>query len=62
MRLKVGTTLGVYEVTAAIGAGGPASVRGCPAACELWRGLAEAKQRTRQQPCPLATLGGHGFV
>ena len=48
MSLAPGTILGPYEVLSAIGAGAPASVRGCPAACELWRGLAEAKQRTRQ--------------
>lgn len=44
--LTPGTRLGPYEILAAIGAGGPAYVRG-RVVRELWRGLAEAKQRIR---------------
>jgi len=46
MTLSSGTRLGPYEITAPIGAGGPASARAVT--CELRRGLAEAKLwRTR---------------
>ena len=47
MALELGSRLGHYEVTALIGEGSPASVRN-RAVRELWRGLAEAKTRTRQ--------------
>ena len=47
MTLSPGTRLGPYEILAAIGAGGPASVRRPVATCELRRGLAEAQQVTQ---------------
>lgn len=47
MALSAGTALGLYEIVAPLGAGGPASVRATDAARELRRGLAEAQVRTR---------------
>ena len=47
MSLTPGPRLGVYEITAPIGEGGPASARLVLAMCELWRGLAVALARTR---------------
>ena len=47
MALSGGTRLGPYEILAAIGAGGSASVRGILRIRELRRDLAEAKERTR---------------
>ena len=46
--LAPGSRIGPYEVLSAIGAGGPASVRGRDVARELRRGLAEAQKRTRR--------------
>jgi hypothetical protein len=44
MPIASGTTLGVYEIAAALGAGGPASARGYQSRRELRRGLAAAKE------------------
>jgi hypothetical protein len=41
MTLDAGTRIGPYEVVAPLGAGGPASVRGCLSDREIRRGLAE---------------------
>ncbi len=45
--MEASARLGPYEIIAPLGAGGPASVRDFIRMRELWRGLAEAKQRTR---------------
>ena len=47
LALSSGTRLGPYEVTSALGAGGPASARFLQAMYELRRALAEA-QRSSQ--------------
>jgi hypothetical protein len=43
----IGTRLGVYEITAPIGEGGPASARVTCDEGKLRRGLAEAKETRR---------------
>jgi hypothetical protein len=43
--MRSGTRLGPYEIIAALGADGPASVHTRAATRELRRGLAEAQQR-----------------
>lgn len=45
--IPVGHRIGVYQVQAALGAGGSASVRGSVRTRELWRDLAVARTRTR---------------